>query len=245
MPQSWEQDLFAALLWAGPGSAVSHRSAAALWKLDGCDRKDVEFTLPRCRRPPAGLIAHRRPLQPGDVARLKGLAVTSASRTIFDLAGVVEEERLEVALDCALRRGLTSVGYLMRRFGTYAGRGRPGSAVMRRLLEARVDLGALDSALETRFLRLVRQERLPLPRAQYPVGGYRLDFAYPTLRLGIELEGYAFHSGKQMWDRDLRRRNDLLTLGWSVLHFSWDDITKRSDEVVDQLRTHLSPNLLR
>src|SRR5256714_7015750 len=36
-PPSWEQRLMAATLWAGPESAVSHRSAAALWKLDGIE----------------------------------------------------------------------------------------------------------------------------------------------------------------------------------------------------------------
>jgi hypothetical protein len=34
-PRSWEQKLMGALLWAGPEAALSHRSAAALWKLDG------------------------------------------------------------------------------------------------------------------------------------------------------------------------------------------------------------------
>lgn len=90
----------------------------------------------------------------------------------------------------------------------------------------------------------VRQAKLPTPQSRYEVDRYRLDFAYPQVRLGIELEGYAFHSGRRAWARDLRRSNDLLRLGWTLLHFTWEDVTKHGDRVVDELRTHLLPNLL-
>jgi hypothetical protein len=62
---SWEQKLMAATLWAGPESAVSHRSAAALWKLDGIDADGlVEITTARSRNPdvPQGITLHRTKL---------------------------------------------------------------------------------------------------------------------------------------------------------------------------------------
>lgn len=244
VPPTWEQDLFAALLWAGSGAAVSHRSAAALWKLDGCEEGSIEIKLPKSRQRPRGIITHRSKLGPGEVTQIRGLRVTSPTRTIFDLAGVVDEETLEIALDSALRRGLTSTDYLSRKFENRRRKGCRGSAVLGRLLTARSSVTAVESALETRFLRLVRQAKLPTPQSRYEVDRYRLDFAYPQVRLGIELEGYAFHSGRRAWARDLRRSNDLLRLGWTLLHFTWEDVTKHGDRVVDELRTHLLPNLL-
>lgn len=239
----WLQDLFAAVLWAGEGCAVSHRSAAALWKLDGFEPGIVEITVPSPRRR-EGIVLHRGALRPADTTEVAGIPVTAASRTLLDLAGVVEEETLEIGVDCALRRGLTSISYLKRRFADRSGRGCPGSASMRRLLDQRDNNKAAESALETRFLRLLRNARVPLPEPGYKVGSYRLDFAYPHIRLGIELDGYAFHSNRVAWERDLRRQNELLALGWTLLRFTWTDVTQRAEAVIAEIRRHVSPNLL-
>ena len=245
VPESWLQSLTAALLWVGDEGAASHRAAAALWRFDGCPEGELEFSTPKGSRPQPGLILHKRTLPPCDVTRTKGIRVTSPTRTLLDLAGVLGDEGLEIALDSALRKGLTSLTYLQKRFADTKARGRGGSALMASLLAARSSVDQpLDSQLETRFLRLVRREGLPLPDAGVKVGRFRLDFAYPKLRLGIELDGYAFHSGKRAWTHDLRRRNELVALGWTVLHFTWDDVMRAPDAVIDELRKHLCPNLL-
>ena len=61
--------------------------------------------------------------------------------------------------------------------------------------------GATDSPLETRFLQLLRRSRLPAPRRQYEIhdeGTFiaRVDFAYPEIRLAVEVDGYRFHSSR-------------------------------------------------
>src|SRR5687768_12281231 len=48
-PPSWEQDLLAAVVAAGPGAVASHRAAAKLWGL--VDDAPVEITVPRGRTP--------------------------------------------------------------------------------------------------------------------------------------------------------------------------------------------------
>lgn len=242
---TWVQSMTAALLWAGGSGAASHRSAAAIWEFDGCLQDVIEVTVPSSRKSPPGLIVHRAVLPNGDVASVAGLKTTSPTRTLLDLAAVVDEEVLEIALDSALRKGLTSIDYLARRFGEKRSRGRPGTAAIGRLLVERSRIARhLDSPLETKFLRLLRRERLPSPEAGVVVGHYRLDFAYPAIRLGIELDGYAFHSGRDTWEYDRRRNNDLVALGWTILHFTWDDVTRTPHSVISVLRSHLSPNLL-
>lgn len=79
-------------------------------------------------------------------------------------------------------------------------------------MEARDQRDALaESRLEATLLRLLRKERLPLPDVQYVVIDNdrtiaRLDFAYPSVRLGIEADGYRWHGGREQWARDMRRR---------------------------------------
>ncbi|MDQ4064839.1 MAG: DUF559 domain-containing protein, partial [Actinomycetota bacterium] len=241
----WEQQLFGAILWAGEGSAASHRSAAALWQLDGFEEGLVEITTSTSRRTPSGVIAHRSELRARDVTRVSDIPVTSPTRTVLDLPSVADEEAVETALDCALRRGLTSIEYLRRKHTERSAPGRRGARTISYLLHQRAaDTRVLESALETRFLRLLRKEGLPIPQAGYPVGPYRLDFAYPGLRLGIELDGYAFHSARALWTRDLARQNHLVRLGWTLLRFTWEDVTRRPRAVVDEVRHHVAPTLL-
>src|ERR1044071_245954 len=49
-PGSWHQALMAAVLAWGPGTAISHRAAAALWALPGFVVGIVELVVPRTRR---------------------------------------------------------------------------------------------------------------------------------------------------------------------------------------------------
>lgn len=180
------------------------------------------------------------------MTHVSGIPVTSATRTILDLASVTEEEAVEIALDCALRRGLTSISYLRRRHEERLARGRRGSRTIAKLLVHRTATDkAPESALETIFFRLLREARVPLPERGYQVGPYRLDFAYPHLRLGIELDGYAFHSGKQAWENDLARQNYLVRVGWTLIRFTWHDVKARGGDVVAEVRTHVCPTLLR
>jgi very-short-patch-repair endonuclease len=71
----------------------------------------------------------------------------------------------------------------------------------------------------------------------------RLDFAYPRARLGIEADGYRFHSGRRVWTRDIERHNALIELGWTVLRFTWEDLQRREAAVAGRVRRFLSERL--
>lgn len=244
-PPSWKQELMWAQLWAGKLAVLSHRSAAALHGLWGFDPGPVELTAPIARRAPKGVVVHRGQLVGADVVTRGPLRVSSPTRTLVEIAAVSGEEVAEIALDCALHKGLTSIPYLMARLRADGTNGRKGASRLLRLAELRVPIPTgLESPLETKFLRLLRSARLPQPEAGVPVGPYRLDFAYPHAKLGIELEGHEYHSGKKALARDVARRNYFLELGWSILYFTWDDVTKDSSGVVRRVRGHLFPWLV-
>ena len=76
------------------------------------------------------------------------------------------------------------------------------------------------SEAERRFLALIREARLPEPAVNTRVGGYEVDFLWPSKRLIVEIDGYAFHSSRAAFERDRRRDADLQTLGYRILRFT-------------------------
>lgn len=248
-PTGMEQLLIAGCLWAGPDSFVSHRSAAALWRLDGVALEVAEITDAGHRRSPMpGLVVHRADdVRDSDRGRLGPFVVASVARTLIDLGRVLPLEDVEIALDSALRRRLTTIGRLTARLDLSGTRGRKGAATLARLLAERPAGNANESALETRFWRLLRSG-LPLPERQYEIRSdgrllARVDFAYPARRLAIEVDGYEFHHGRARWQRDLERRSTLALLGWRVMHVTAADFVD-PDSVISRVGAALKTEVV-
>jgi len=239
-PNSWPQQLVAACLAAGDGSAVSHRAAAALWRISGGDERILEVSVPKPRRARCrGVLVHQvGGLAKVDITILDAITVTSCTRTLIDLASVVPAETLEEALDDALRRRLTNLSRLGRRIDELGRKGRPGIGVLCGFMKTREQGGTVpESVIETRLLRTLRRADLPQPVCQFQVRDQdrlvaRVDFAYPDIRLAIEVDGYRWHSGRARWERDLGRRNALTARGWRVIHVTSSDLTNRPELII-------------
>ena len=80
----------------------------------------------------------------------------------------------------------------------------PGTANLRRITEGK-ELVTL-SALERRFIKLLREHGLPLPITNRPAGGRRVDCRWPQYRLTVELDSYTFHHSRHAWEQDEFRR---------------------------------------
>lgn len=82
------------------------------------------------------------------------------------------------------------------------------------------------TSLENRVaLHLIRLNALPCEQ-QYRVGRYRLDFAWPALRIALEADGW-HHRSPDMAARDAARDAWLRARGWLVLRVDDDDRTLR------------------
>ncbi len=193
-------------LWAGPEAAVSHRSAAALWKLDGIDAGNViELTTTGSRNHvPNGLTLHRtRLLTPSDTGWLGALKVTGLVRTLVDLGAVVQDTALvEAAMESALRRDQQLFDRMKERLETLGGHGRRGAGVLREILALRdPDAAPTEGMFETLMERRLRAWGLEMPVRQYEVsvGGrvVRIDFAWVRKRVGLEPRGFWCHSGRE------------------------------------------------
>lgn len=234
-PESWEQQALAAVLSAGRGAAVSHRAAGRMWGIYPGDAP-VEIVVPRTRSARLrGVVVHRT-VNDIPITRRHAIPTTSAARTVIDLGAVVRDHRVEDALD----RGLTDRLFTMRalewELARIARQGRDGCGVLHRVLDRRA-LGdqRADGLLEPRFAQLVRRYGLPEPQFQYAIGPYRVDFAYPQIKLAIEVDGYSVHRTRQAFQDDRTRQNALVALGWTILRFTWADVVRRPGQVARQV----------
>ena len=234
-PESWLQHLLAACL-ARPGSYASFRAAAALWRLEDFEPEVLEITVPGSSRARLdGVVVHEsQVVGPKHLSTRNGIPVSSMARTLCDLTAVEGRKwRVERAVDEALRRKLITLPALRVVADDLAGRGRRRSTVMREILDHRApgyEPGG--SAPEKRIVDVLVRAGLPEPVRQHPVTigrkRYRIDLCYPDLRIAIEYDGWDHHKGRQAFDSDRARGNDLVLLGYQLLRFT----SRSSDQTI-------------
>ncbi|MFC9268970.1 endonuclease domain-containing protein [Streptomyces zhihengii] len=108
---------------------------------------------------------------------------------------------------------------------------------------------ALGSAIERAFWQAYQEAAPPELsglKTQHPVfdGRYRLDFALPGRKVGIELDGYAWHSSPEAFTRDRARQRELELAGWRIIRFSGSEVTTDAAGCVRQaaeLAARVSP----
>lgn len=241
-PVTHNQRIHAATL--SSGGIASHRTAA---RLHGLGRSEViEVLVPQNRYYRTGsAIAHRSlDLTAADQTVLDGIPLTTATRTLLDVGAVVGPATLEIMVDQALNRRLTTIDALVRRFLQVARRGRRGVGRLRPILDARDPLlVATESPLETLVVRILRANCLPEPQRQIEIvvdgRRYRIDLGYEDLRIAIEIDGRVHNEG-QRFDTDRIRQNALVLAGWLVLRFTHPVITSYPATVADRVRAAIA-----
>lgn len=243
--QTEDQALMAVCLWLGEGVVVSHRSAARLYGLK-VDPGEPEVTSPpRFRGELAGVIVHRtRSMDDADRRVRRAIPVTSAARTLIDLASCLAEEELAIVVEEAWRKQLAAPDWVARRLAELSTQGRRTGALAEILADCRRRERPLESALEVRMWRLLKRSKLPLPvcglefRDDFGPPG-RIDLAFPTQRLALECDGYEFHGTRESFERDRVRTARLVALGWRVMPVTWRQLDEQRDNVVERLRQAL------
>lgn len=92
-----------------------------------------------------------------------------------------------------------------------------------------------ESYIEERLLLAMNTRSMLIGRVktQYEVGPYRLDFAFPDVKLCVEADGKDFHSAPDDIARDQRRTKYLGRLGWTVIRFTGSEIAKHLYVCID------------
>ncbi len=228
----------AAALLVVPNAAVSHRSAGVLHRFLTADPESIvcvtRSTSTGCRRraEPARVHLHTAALRRPDMVEVDGLAVTSAARTVCDLARLLPMPDALAAADAAVRNGCVTVEDMAE---VLAAQVRwPGTVAARRVC-AIVDPDA-ESPLESRVrATLVLLGGLPLPQLQVAVLGasgrtYRADLLWPDRWTLVEVDGRVKYdhawsgSAQQALWAEKRRGDDLAEAGWEVVRIVADDL---------------------
>ncbi|HEY2667969.1 MAG TPA: hypothetical protein VGK51_14130 [Actinomycetota bacterium] len=250
-PQTWHQALMAACLWGGDAAVASHRSAAALWALDGFPEGPLEITTRKQKCFPGRFRVHRAFMDPAWTTRKAGIPVTNAFRTLQDVVAVVDGRRANQTLDEALRKGLVSMDSLRRFVDREKKSGRRGVGVLRKLVEQR-EPGYQPSVseLQASVRRLLVGAGLEVVE-EYVItdeGGNfiaRADFRIFGAWVVVEVEGRANHSSKLDWQHDLNRRNRITAAGWAVIHATAETVHRPEEFLAEVHRAQVRQSRLR
>lgn len=226
--------LFAATM--AYGGLASHRSAAALHRIDGYRLNLVELSVaPGSNRAVKGVRFHQSTqLDLAKPVDRDGVPVTGLARTVLDVAAVVPRRRLDRTVDAVLRDGQLRLSDLWRVLASHARRGRPGCAALKASLESRFGSEPVPLSEWSRMVaELLVGTGLDHPVLEHRVNDGRgafvaqVDLAYPDHRVAIELDSARWHDNRESFVDDRRRRNEITLAGWDVLNFTWDDYANR------------------
>jgi Protein of unknown function (DUF559) len=233
----------AAVIRFGGGAALSHRSAAVLHGIELLTRPGNDITItgrPGCgRKGPSHVHLYTTPLRPSEVTRKLGLPVTTAARTVIDLARTLTFVDGVAAADSAIRKGLTSKPDL--RTAAAACTGWRGVVRAHRVIE--FASGLAESVLESIARVTFDAVGLPAPRLQVWIATAdgevigRVDFYWEQHKTIAEVDGaLKYEQDPSRAKAQLRRDKRLREAGYEVVHFTWAEITGRPEEVAASIR---------
>ncbi len=226
----------AAVLATGDRAVLSHRDAAALHGIRApSNSAKVDVTTPdRVAATPAIRVHRVTTLTPADTTTINAIPVTTVARTLVDLASTLSPK----AISEAERVHLIDVVAIEEARLRVRGRRGQGDAALQQALDDHRSRGAslTRSELEDRFLAVVEANGLPRPRTNATIHGHEVDALWADHRLVVELDGWAFHHTRAAFQRDRTKSNALELLGYAVLRYTHDDVARRAERMVAELR---------
>jgi very-short-patch-repair endonuclease/predicted transcriptional regulator of viral defense system len=224
--------LIAALMAAGDGAVLSHGTAAWRWRIIPAPPTTLELTVPRPRKPPAGITLFQSQLRPDDLALTAQFPSTSVPRTLLDLATRYEQRALLRALAEAEFHHDIRPADIQRTLR----RGHPGSANLRAALDHHTPgHGEVKSDLERCFRTLLIRNGIELPLRNEELGPWTIDCLWPDRRVAVELDGRQ-HDRPHQADRDDDRDLWLRRNGYVARRYGTTQVTTRPDDVIADLR---------
>jgi very-short-patch-repair endonuclease len=220
--------MLAAALTYGCEAALSHRAGAAIWDLGPWPTGVIDVTVPRNAKPRGGTRVH--------VARVErvmkdGFPITTVTRTLIDLAGVLPIGRLRDAFEHAERLRLLDANRVSEEM-----HGRRGAKKIRVVLAECEAPEPAKNELERALRALCREYGIPLPSQNVVLLGYEVD-AFWAPSLVVELDGWEWHKTRRAFEEDRRRAAVLEAAGYRVLRFTWRQLKQERAAVAAAIRS--------
>jgi hypothetical protein len=215
-------------------------TAAALYGFDVENTAAIHVLDPGTRtRSVTGLMVHQRTGAP--LQRIAGRLATAPAWTAVETARELRRPRALATLDAALRSSWCTHGELERTVA--AQRGRRGIVAVRELL-AYADARA-ESAMESEARLVMIDHGLPLPVLQHEIRDrngerWRVDFAWPDVRVAAEYESIEWHAGRDAMLRDKARWGKIQELGWTIIPIVVHDVRGEPGRLAERIASHLN-----
>jgi Protein of unknown function (DUF559) len=233
---SYTADLWAAILYAGPGAMLSHTAGTAWRGLIDDTPRIIEVSTPRNIDSLPGIRVYAR--RPGLERQVyKGLPVTSIPQMMLDLAATAESR--------LVRNALARLDYLhilnVDALDAVCGRGKLGSTALQAALRTHQPrLAYVNGRLEENFLTWCERQRLPLPGVNVWVHGVQVDAYWAEANLVVELDGGGNHSSRAQIRRDRSNELTLRSHGVRVVRYDWDLVHHEPRRVRADIEAQLS-----
>lgn len=227
---SWSQLAMGKLLQFPRPAALSHVTAGFVWELEGLGLRGKP---PTCIDVTATSLVHasgctmHRARRDFPNTLTRKLWVTTLPRTMVDLADVLRPTDLEKALDSARRKHKTFDDEFKAYLTAFSNPGRRSLPLLLDLFRQRT--APVDSSLEVEVLQVLRAEKFPPPVNGFSIYDehrryvMKVDHAWVELKVALHDDSFAFHGNRAAFERDVRQRTTLETLGWRNVV-----VTKRS-----------------
>jgi len=164
------------------------------------------------------------------VRTVRGIRVASVAATLLQVASLSAEETFHLGFLEADRLGLIDDEELS--ILACRTRGHRGGRRFREHAQARIpDIRRARSVLEAIYLDLRSQGVVPPAEVNVKVLGRESDLVWRDRSVIVELDGYEFHRGREAFENDAMRNNQLRASGWSVLRITWRMLNQRPKEV--------------
>jgi hypothetical protein len=163
--------------------------------------------------------------------------VTSVGQTLLDVASACSFD--------VLRRAVAEADHLrlldLEAIDAILGRGRPGSAALRKALDRhRPQYARTLSPLEDLFLDLCRARGIPLPEVNAWVDGFMVDALWRAQCVVVELDGGAAHATVARMEEDRHRDMALRAAGYLVVRYTWRQVAGTPERVAADLQALLA-----
>jgi very-short-patch-repair endonuclease len=234
----------AAVFASGKSAVLSHGDAGAHWGLMPSRGQLIHVSTPsRSGRDPnpKQVRLHRvGTLRAWETTLIDGIPTTTVARTLLDLAPLLRPRAMEDVIAQSARLGLFDLVAARRCLDEHPR--QHGAPALRRLLDGLEGMGAADlrSTLEVRFLQLCDDHRLPVPHTNVTLAGFLVDFHWPGTKLVVETDGFTYHSTPSAFEADRARDQTLTLAGYTVVRFTYNQITKEPERCAHHLRRLLA-----
>jgi hypothetical protein len=230
---SREARLWAAVLWAGPGAALSHETAAEIHGLIDKPFGPIHVSVPAERHPGRrrkirGVVIYRSRCLVPEWQPPWHLPRTTVEDTVLDLVATARTfDDAYGWISRAVGRHLTSPQLLSKAL-THRSRMRWRTWITAALQDA---ADGVHSPLERHYMDGVeRAHGLPRARRQakrrHGSATRYLDNLYEGYDLCVEVDGLVAHPPERRW-RDTHRDNANLVQGTETLRYGWPDATEK------------------